>query len=807
MTSELQVGAILDNTPGSAKLVGPCRTLGLIPAVNRVLLIALPGKGKDKLKQTTDYVPGPFSCKLSDVKDSIEQLRLHVLQTDKSATPMPDATRLAAARDDRERKKLQKRFDRRDARWSVIKPLLFDEHGGPMRSALELLDDPLFAKNVRARAEAAGVTHVTVYSLLHRFWAGGSQRSALMPAFDQCGSPGVTKVQNVKLGRRTRLVTALVRELEEAKELAMSGETIESSSKATTPSGQGCASPLPGYVLDRGKGPEAEKAPDSDKMKLAWGWRLIRHGVSREKAYRLTMAVFWAAKHTLLPDGTKKATLLPQVERPTRAQFARWGRKLNGNRSVAETMLGARKWKQRTGTRGGSVQDLVQNVLQIDVFDGTTTDVYLVSIRSRLKKLPPMTRLVLKDLRTGLIRGWYCGWLPPSPRTALLAILCAARSKVAMYKRFGIDITEEQFPSGLARTVQADNGEFKGAAMLEAEEQFGFSVDFTEVFRGDRKGSIESQHHTDHKKLDADAPGYSNGGKHRDRGEDHAAISACWNYWEYMRELLLHYLDYNHEEVPDLAPLDMLHEQPPIKPTRLNIFNWLREHGNTSELPVDVASLEAFCLEDIPAVIRKNGVYLKVKIDGRDVVMPRLRYTSEELIATGLMSEVQRTNHVIQTFVKMDPEDLQTVWLPTRHAGMLRLTCATREATLLRKYTLNECMSLAQDLALARDLNVDAHDQENLDRDLRREVQTRVAKMELSAEVRARGKKPTKISAHTNLRQHAREEEGLLIELAPGERGRGDPGGRGSKQPVFVATPPVKDAAALAMETANVGEN
>jgi hypothetical protein len=342
--------------------------------------------------------------------------------------------------------------------------------------------------------------------------------------------------------------------------------------------------------------------------------------------------------------------------------------------------------------------------------------------------------------------------------------------------------------------------------MLAAEEQFGFSVDFTEVFRGDRKGSIESQHHTDHKRLDADAPGYSKGGKHRDRGEDHAAVSACWNYWEYMRELLLHYLDYNNEEVPDLAPLDMLHEQPPIKPTRLNIFNWLRAHGNTSELPVDVEALEAYCLVDVPAVIRKNGVYLKVKIDGRDTLMPRLRYTSDELIATGLMSQVQRTNQVIPTSVKMDPEALETAWLPTR-GGMVRMTCATREATLLRKYTLNECVSLAQDLALARDLNVDAQDQADLDRDLRREVQTRVAKKELSAEVRASGKKPTKVSARTNLRQHAREEEGLLIELAPGERGYRDQSGGKSMQPVFVATPRVKDAAALAMELANAGEN
>ena len=283
--------------------------------------------------------------------------------------------------------------------------------------------------------------------------------------------------------------------------------------------------------------------------------------------------------------------------------------------------------------------------------------------RRMLLAIPPATRMVLKELRTGLILGWYVGWLPPSPHSALLTILCAVKSKVEEYARFGITITEGQMPSGMPKGFLADHGELKGSAIDEAADQFGFSVEYPPTFRGDRKGGVESQHHTDHKKVDDELPGYNHAGRHRDRGEDHAALSANWNFPEYMRELLLHWLWYNtEEEVPEVAPFDMLAAVPAIRPTRVNIFNWLREHDNTSEIAVAAEELEAFCLPDYPAVIRKNAVYLKLPVGGREMILPRLAYSSAALVASGLLQQVKQTGKSIQTRIKLNPEAL----LPAR---------------------------------------------------------------------------------------------------------------------------------------------
>ena len=145
---------------------------------------------------------------------------------------------------------------------------------------------------------------------------------------------------------------------------------------------------------------------------------------------------------------------------------------------------------------------------------------YLTRHNSRLKKLPPMTRYILKEVRTGLIYGLHCNWEPPSPKSALLTILHGAMtSKVEWAKRFGVQRQEGIIPGLLCRTNLADHGELKGAEATEAETQFGFGIDLPTTMSGDRKGGVESQHHADHAHLDRKLPGTTRG-KRPGRGDE-----------------------------------------------------------------------------------------------------------------------------------------------------------------------------------------------------------------------------------------------------------------------------------------------
>lgn len=701
---------VLDNTPGNSILSGSVRVLGQgrIDGQDVTWLIELARASKSKATRRKSYASGPFSMALSDLLQHLSESRVHVLklQTDPKLL-MKDADRLAACANDRQRKRLLNNLKDRDLRYEAISPLAREADSSVLLSINAVLEDPEFANRLSTRSSELKVAKSTLYSWLHRYWAGGCQKNALLSNYDRCGNPGQSKPQHKKLGRDTRLY----------KNGSVSSR---------------------GYALSQ-----------LDKDRLAWGYRLVSHAMRPRDAYLVTCATHWAL-HEIDDLGQVRPILFDKTERPTFEQFKRWGMKLS-EKTLTQMLLGPNRWRQKTASKGGSEQDSIAAVGQQSMFDGTSTDVYLASYRSRLKKLPPMTRLILRESRVGLIYGVYCGWEPASPKTALLAILHGAMPcKLPWAARYGVVIPKGSIPGFLARTNLTDNGELKAAEATEAEEQFGFGIENTPTMSGDRKGGVEAQHHSDHAHLDKRLPGATHG-KRRERGEDHAALGALWNYYEYMAELIRYIVWHNTvQEVPDLAPDDMLLADPPIKPTRVNIYQWLTDHQMNVALPVDYEALRAFTLPDVDAVIRKNGIYLEAMVHGRKMLLARLRYTSAELAATGLLSQVKQTGSPIHVRLKMDRNDLSQAWLPTK-AGMIRVAPSLRDKTILTKLTLDEWILYLEDQVIRSDLAAGAREQADTDILMRRLATTATATNEAKAELQALPKPPSKRSLISNL--------------------------------------------------------
>lgn len=793
-----KVGDVLENTPTGQYLPRPIRVLSVDIQTETALVISIPrvqdpdsetkgelseGKAMDdrgsaeakqkssKSNRMEDYTAAPRPEPLGVLAKECKAHRIYVHNTP-HLQDIPDQLLLDAAESDNERTRLQRDFRMRDKRFdAVCRVLRHTDRPNELQSAAQALADPTLPARIRFAAKACGHATSTVYSWLHRYWALGSRKNALKPRYPRCGNPGQPKAQsNAHLGRKPR-------RFHQGKQ------------------------PTAGFILDPGKGPDAHLEEGSDKQKLAWGYRLINHMVSIEDAYLITCGVFWST-HDVGADGKTVVTLLPKHLRPSIGQFKRWGKFLNQNRSVAEILLGVRKWRQRTEARGGAATDLVTAVGQLGVYDSTSSDTFLTSVRSRLKKLPPMTRMLIKDLRSDLIAGFYCGWLPVSPHTALLAVQNAASSKGSILKRFGFDYPEEIWPAILFRNFLVDHGEMKAQQITEAEEQFGFGIDCPPTFAGEKKGTIERQHKKDHKTLDEKVPGNTAGGKHTKRGEQHAAERALWNYYEYMRELIAHIIWHNTvEEVPNLAPFEFLIADPRIKPTRLNIFNWLRVRFS-AEIPCNPEELRAFTLPDYEAVVRKNGVYLRRNIHGRSMIVPRLRYSSPELIATGLMSIAKQTGKVLEAKVKLLEEDLTRAWLITK-AGMIPLQLTVRDTTFSSKVTLTDWLAICADLISEQDDGQEELDQKKFERAIRRQGTTENAKRELSHELSKLPKPPSKVSARANLRANLRDEMAALAaqDSAPTESEPKE----ASEQ--LANEPHIDDAAAAAMEAANAEES
>ncbi len=718
-----RINEVIDNTSSTKVLPGPCRVIAFCAQTSRLWLIALPACTESRPLRHQAYLKGPFAIPVATCEQWKTAHQAYTVQLKESAKFQLSDKNLLAGFDEKLRPRVERDLKLRDKRYEIVATVLStgDNRKVSLTASEALSDMARLRDGIRRATKIHNVTRTTARNLVHLFWAGGSQLNSLMPRFDRCGLRGHSKTSSKKLGRPRRLFKQ--------------GLTTN-----------------PGFTLD-----------DGAKAHIAWGYALAGRDRTLRDAYLIMSSRYWA-HHEIGPDGKVVYTLHPQDQRPTIDQFTRWGRKLT-KKTIREVLLGPTKYQQATAAKGGSVQDHVCMAGQNGQFDGTSTDLYLCSLTSRLKKLPAMTRSILKEVRCGLIVGIYAGWDAPSPTTALKTLLHAVDDKVSFCARFGITITADEWPSFLPRTILADNGEMKGSTLKEAERQFGFGMEYAPSGRGDYKASVESQHHADHKKLDHKLPGNTKG-KRRERGEQAPVVDALWNYYEYMQELIRHVLDHNNvEEVPDLAPLEMLMADPPVKPTRSNIYRWLLSKNMATEVPVDVSAFRAFTLPDWPAVLHKNGVYIKADILGRTMRVARLRYSSKELVMTGLMSQVKQSNSPIDVTVKFDQEDLSRAWLVTKE-GLIPIALQVKDQTFKQKLTLTEWLMFLSERALQSDMEKGERDQYDMERVLRRADITSTAKAEARQEEKKLGGRPSKKSLKSNLSMNLAEEEALLAHIA-----------------------------------------
>jgi DNA-binding transcriptional ArsR family regulator len=736
--------------PVNGYIIRPGIGESIVRAAQRVLAINLPDdaawlipmpRGKAASGPRKKHMPGPQRYSLSMLSNEIDQGNL-VMED----VPLPgiwqmtDADYLANARNERERALRVARLTKRDARWRVIQEILGTTATQDIVPVAYLL-----AEKIEAQAVACKVSKPTIYSWLHRYWAGRGCLNSLLPNTDRCGGPGIRKKQTTRrLGRKPRLYKAGLVKSE-------------------------------GYALKEG-----------DQLRLATGYTLVKPGVMVADAYQLTMGAFWAEPHQD-EQGCLRHTLLPALLRPTQVQFEYWGRELHGA-PLRRKLMGLDRWATSTLAVAGSAQDQVHAVGQMAMIDSTSIDVYLTSMMSRNNVLPPMHRTIVIDVRSTMLMGFHVGWEAPSSATSLQAILCSSCDKKDIAARFGILLEPDEWPGLTHRLYLSDNGEMKSEALKEAEQQFRFGIEYAKAYSGQSKSLVENQHHTDHKSLDHKLPATTHG-RQRKRGESPPSEGALWNYYEYMREFILQCLEYINEEVPDLAPMDMVLAG--VLPTRVNIFRWLRDHGTRADIPCNLDQLRAFTLPDHKAVVRRDGIHLLMD-DGIRLI-PGHRFYVEHLVGQARWQDVARSGKALGVTVKLDAQDLSHIWLPTE-AGLLRIPNVLAEQVLLDGLVLEDLRQLIADGDLRKDLGRQDRDQHGLDKLTRRAEITHRAELEKKVEEAQRPQTPRKRAQKQSLQKNKAQEMAHLKQPSLPKAPEISPGKEVS------SSCEAKDAADLAME-------
>ena len=124
--------------------------------------------------------------------------------------------------------------------------------------------------------------------------------------------------------------------------------------------------------------------------------------------------------------------------------------------------------------------------------DATQADIYLVSRSDRSVVVGRPYIYIAVDTATHLIAGIYVGF--SCDETSVMACIeQAAMDKVKYCARYGIEITQEQWPSvGMPTEIITDQGrEFLGPRMGELCKRYGLEVLTLPPFRPDCKGAVE----------------------------------------------------------------------------------------------------------------------------------------------------------------------------------------------------------------------------------------------------------------------------------------------------------------------------
>lgn len=714
----IAVGTVIRSTHSTLELPGTYRVLWTCEDTNQITLIPIPDSKKNA---PIRYFPAPFTCLLSRVSSLMYESLM--VESKVVLPPLVNMSDQQIRDKYPQRQTITKRKNRtdsaplqtRDEAHKLIEPILKEIAADPAA----VFGTTRLAEWIKSRAAETGKGQSYIRSALNKYLALACGENALLSCTDKCGGPNVVRSQkNGKLGRKPF------------------GEKL-------------------GVLLEAGIALAIK-----DKEHLAWGWKtFLREGQSVAEAYLLTMAVFYSNGETL-HQGRMIPVLKPLSQRPTLTQFRYWGPRGVDAKAAWETLLRPNEWEKRFRALYGSARDGVKAVGQIASGDSTSNDVNMISVASRLRAIGTGTVLRYHDAFSDCVVGVAFDLGKPNERLALLGIYNAAMDKVEFCKRFGIDITPDQFPSGFYRLYHYDNGELRTEASVQLLLGLGSNAEFVQAGRPDLKPIPESGHRKFHKMLDHKIAG-STRGRQRQRGEEATAISACWTYYEYMRELILAIIHHNTvASAEHLLTVEMRRDG--VAPNRAAIHQWAIRKGYVARLPIDMDILRARLLPKIKAVVRSNGIFLLRPDRGnkREIVLGA-RFLGPRAVQLKWLQTARRTGP-FDIDVNHDPDDLSQIWFVDT-AGVHQLINVANDSVLLREGTFTDLLSINDDDKLRRLVEQEAFDQADANFVIDRYEQDHANRMAKRQEIKATGRKVTKTELKSGISDNRTSE---LKELA-----------------------------------------
>jgi hypothetical protein len=293
--------------------------------------------------------------------------------------------------------------------------------------------------------------------------------------------------------------------------------------------------------------------------------------------------------------------------------------------------------------------------------DATIADIYLLSNSDRASIVGRPIIYLVADVFSRMITGFYIGFENPSYVTSAQAIKMAVCDKTDICKKFGIDISLEDWPCiGLPEAILADRGELLGSQIETLEKSFSIRIENTPAYRGDLKGIVERYFNT----IQANFKPYTTGmgavqgKKEVRRGGHDYRIDATLTITDFTKIILNSILMHNNYHL--LASYDREADMPADMPlVPIEIWNWGLQNRTGQLRAVDANSIYIALLPRKKATLSNSGIKLF-----------SVNYTCSEIIANGWLHRKGTISRPKDLQVAYDLIDASKIYIFYEHNSL-----------------------------------------------------------------------------------------------------------------------------------------
>lgn len=489
----------------------------------------------------------------------------------------------------------------RDERWDCIKNLVLKEP--------DIYESSKRGKMIKKAVLQTGKNKRLLYKYMVQFWKRGKVKNALLPNYQNSGAGGTERKFTDKKTGRPRKFEDLIGE---------------------------------GIII-------------TDEIKQIFEVSIKRfYHTTKKKSLALTyqqmLQTFFVADYRY-DKGVKMPILLDQDKTPTLRQLRYWYDKTYNSEEKLRKRKSNRKYElEDRAVLGTSVGDLYGPGTKYQI-DATVADVYIVSSINRNWIIGRPVIYVVIDVFSRMVVGLYVGLEGPSWYGAMMALSNTASDKVAYCKKYGIEITRDEWDCCyLPQTLLADRGELEGDNVDRLIEAFNIKVENTPPYRGDWKGIVEQHFRTIHTKVKPFLPGAVET-DFRVRGDRDYRLDATLTLEEFTSVIIKCVLHHNNHHWLKSYNQDEMLIQDEVSLIPRELWRWgiKNRSGKLRSYPENIVKLHL--LPKGNARVTYKGIEFK-----------KMRYSSEKSIKENWFGEARQKSWKIP--VCYDPRDMSHIYLP-----------------------------------------------------------------------------------------------------------------------------------------------